>query len=207
MIKRKLKEWVIPTLGIIVLIGAILCYYIVSNIVSHDLTLEDFYVTNIMNSTDTIDVNSEIEVSSTLPYKGEDVSISKYYYSKDDTEERQQNSLIKYENIYMPNTGILYSSDNSFEVIAVLDGKVTSIKEDNILGNIIEIEHDNNYYTIYESVSEVKVKVGDTVKSGDTIALSGQNKLENEKENCLHFEVYQDGTLLNPENFLNNEKK
>ena len=103
----------------------------------------------------------------------------------------------------MPNTGILYSSDNEFEILSVLDGKVTSMKEDEILGNIIEIEHTNGLITIYQSVKDVKVKTGDIVKQGDVIALSGSNKLENEKDNCLHFETYKDGSLINPEEFYN----
>jgi stage II sporulation protein Q len=99
----------------------------------------------------------------------------------------------------MPNTGILYSSDEKFDILAVDDGKVTSVKKDEILGYIIEIEHTNNVITIYQSVSDVKVEEGATIKQGDIIASSGSNSLENEKENCLHFEVYKDGKLLNPE--------
>ena len=101
----------------------------------------------------------------------------------------------------MPNTGILYSSDKEFNIVSTLDGKVTIVKEDEILGNIIEIEHSNNIVTIYQSVKEVKVKAGDVIKQGDLIAKSGTNKLENEKANCLHFEVYKDGNLINPETF------
>ena len=99
----------------------------------------------------------------------------------------------------MPNTGILYSSDKEFNVVASLAGKVTIVKEDEILGNIVEIEHSNNIVTIYQSIKDVNVKVGDTIKQGDLIAKSGSNKLENETENCLHFEVYKEGKLINPE--------
>jgi len=98
-----------------------------------------------------------------------------------------------------------YSSDKEFNIVSQLDGKITSIKEDEILGNIVEIEHSDNIVTIYQSIKNVKVKIGDKVKQGDIIALSGSNKLENEKENCLHFEVYKEGTLINPENFYNLE--
>ena len=40
-------------------------------------------------------------------------------------------------------------------------------------------------------------------KQGNIIAKSGPNKLTNEKENCLHFEVYKDGSIMNPEEFYN----
>lgn len=202
MTKRRLKDWVIPTLGIIVLTGGLFLYYIIGSILNDDLVPEDTLFVNILqDNIETIEVQKEIVVKPIKPYTNEDVTISKYYYSKEDEETKQQQSLIKYENIYMPNTGILYSSDKEFNVISSLDGKVSNVKEDKILGNIIEIEHSNNIVTIYQSVKNVNVKVGDIVKQGDLIAISGPNKLENEKENCLHFEVYQNGTLINPENF------
>ena len=105
----------------------------------------------------------------------------------------------------MPNTGILYSSDEQFDVVAISDGTITSIKEDEILGYIVEIEHQNNLVTIYQSVSNVILEEGTVVKQGDVIATSGPNSLENEKANCLHFEVYKDGSLLNPESIYNIE--
>lgn len=204
MTKRKLKEWVIPTLGLIVMCGAILLYYILGNMINYNLIPEDTYVTNsLVEDKDTIEVQKEIENKIIKPFTSNDVSISKYYYQATDEEARQQQSLIKYENIYMPNTGILYSSDKEFDIVSVLDGKVTSTKEDEILGNIIEIEHNNGLITIYQSVKDVKVKNGDIIKQGDIIAKSGSNKLENEKENCLHFETYKEGSLINPEEFFN----
>lgn len=206
MTKKRLKEWVIPTLALLILVGLLLIYYLLSNLSNVNLIPEDTYFTNVLIETqNTLDVNKVIETGVINPYKGDNITISKYYYNKNEEETRQQQSLIKYENIYMPNTGILYSSDKEFEIVSVLDGKVTSIKEDDILGNIIEIEHQNNIITIYQSVKNVKVKVGDSISKGTIIALSGPNKLEQEKENCLHFEVYKEGNLINPLEFLENK--
>lgn len=204
MTKRKLREWVIPTLAIFVVAGTLFLYYIIGSILNDDLVPEDTLFVNILQENEeTIEVQKEVIVKAIKPFTEESVSISKYFYNKEDEETKQQQSLIKYENIYMPNTGILYSSDSEFNVIAILDGKVTIVKEDEILGNIIEIEHSNNIVTIYQSVKNVTVKIGDKVKQGDVLALSGPNKLENEKDNCLHFEVYQEGNLINPESFYN----
>jgi stage II sporulation protein Q len=204
MTKKRLKDWVIPTLALFVAGGALFLYYMIGCILNDELVPEDIMFVNILKENqETIEVQKEVTNTVVKPYTDESVTISKYFYSKEDDEARQQRSLIKYENIYMPNTGILYSSDKEFNVIAVLDGKISSIKEDEILGNIIEVEHSNNIVTIYQSVKNVSVKIGDTVKQGDIIALSGSNKLENEKDNCLHFEVYQEGNLINPENFYN----
>lgn len=202
MTRKKLKDWVIPTLGIIVLIGALILYYILGRVLNYDLVPEDTYVTDALID-NTIEVQQEIESSISKPYNSQDVKISKYFYLEEDEESKQQQSLIRYENIYMPNTGILYSSSKEFDIISILDGKVTSVKEDEILGNIVEIEHSNNIVSIYQSIKNVQVKIGDQVKQGDVIAKSGSNKLENEQDNCLHFELYKDGTLINPEELYN----
>ena len=203
MIKRKLKNWVIPALSLFVILGCIICYYLISNLMNYSVTNGPEYVTDSLMG-ETMPVNNETEVQISIkPFTREDITISKYFYNKEDEEKRQQASLIMYENIYMPNTGVLYSSDTEFEIISVLDGKITNIKEDDILGNILEIEHSNGIVTIYQSIKDISVKVGDTIKQGDVIAKSGPNKLTNEKENCLHFEVYKNGTLINPEEFYN----
>ena len=204
MTKRKLKDWVLPVLGIIVLIGTVLCFYLFNRIKTFGKVDDNVYVTDALMD-ESISVNKEVESPKKTiikPYDAEGVEIDKYYYKKDDDEGRQQSSLIKYQNIYMPNTGVLYSSANEFEVKVVLDGKVTSVKEDNILGNVIEIEHSNSLITVYQSVKDVKVKVGDVVKQGDVIALSGPNKLEGDMDNYLHFEVYKDATLIDPLEFF-----
>lgn len=200
MIKKELKTWILPVLGLVVLFGAAFCYYLLYNLKNYDLVGDQSYVTDVLVDK-TIEVNKEIESTIIKPFDNNEVTISKNYYNSKDSKEKQQKSLIRYENIYMPNTGILYTSSKEFNVLAVLDGKVSSVKNDDILGYVIEIEHANNLVTIYQSVNNVKIKEGDTVKQGDIIATSGKNKLKEEKDNCLHFEVYKNGNLINPEEF------
>ena len=202
MIKRKLKPWVIPTIYALVVAVVFTCLYILGN------TINDGFQSPSKNNVkdvlieEDIPVNKEIESTKILkPYNGENITIANKFYEKDADEKIQQNSLIYYENIYMQNTGILYNSDKQFNVIAVLDGTVKNIKEDKILGNVIEIEHGTNLTAFYQSIDNIKVKVGDQVKQGDLIATSGANNIENTKDNCLHFQVYNQGQLLNPETF------
>ena len=205
MTKKRLKDWVLPTLGIFVAIGSVFTYFLLTYIFNYEKDFtKDTYTTDVLIE-ESVTVNEEINKTIIKPFTSTKVAVSKYFYHSQDESERQTNSLIKYQNIYMPNTGILYSSDEKFDILAVDDGKVTSVKKDEILGYIIEIEHTNNVITIYQSVSDVKVEEGATIKQGDIIASSGSNSLENEKENCLHFEVYKDGKLLNPESVYNIE--
>ena len=138
------------------------------------------------------------------PFLEESVSKEKDYYRKDDDVNTQNNSLMYYENTYMPSTGILYSSNEGFDVVASVDGKVNKVGEDNILGNYVVIEHANGYKTTYYSLSEIAVKEGDGLIKGDVIGISGSNKLEgsSNKYNIL-FETYHDGYLMDPEDFYN----
>lgn len=138
------------------------------------------------------------------PFLEESVSKEKDYYRKDDDVNTQNNSLMYYENTYMPSTGILYSSNEGFDVVASVDGKVNKVGEDNILGNYVVIEHANGYKTTYYSLSEIAVKEGDGLIKGDVIGISGSNKLEgsSNKYNVL-FETYHDGYLMDPEDFYN----
>lgn len=205
MTKKRLKDWVLPTLGIFVALGSVFTYFLLTYIFNYEKDFtKDTYTTDVLIE-ESVTVNEEINKTIIKPFTSTKVAVSKYFYHSQDEQDRQTNSLIKYQNIYMPNTGILYSSDEKFDILAVDDGKVTSVKKDEILGYIIEIEHTNNVVTIYQSVSDVKVEEGSTIKQGDIIATSGPNSLENEKENCLHFEVYKDGKLLNPESVYNIE--
>ena len=155
------------------------------------------------NSQNDTNITPTVSVTKTIirPYTSTDVSATIPYYNIDGTNDEQAAALIYYEGIYMQNTDVLYTSNNAFDVVSILDGTVKNIKEDSLMGNIVEIEHTNNLTTVYQSLGEVKVKVGDTVKQGDIIATSGQNKITTDTSNALHFEVFYKGEVFNPEEF------
>ena len=205
MKKRKLKKWVVPALSSMLIIAVIFGVYQVSlRVGENNKEGKDKYVINALidNSQPVVDTEDTIM---TLPYTSENVVASKNYYSKDDVETEQETSLIFYENIYIQNTGVLYSSDEQFDIVSVLDGTIKNIKEDELLGFVIEIENNERITTVYQSVDNITVKIGDTVEKGMIIATSGNNALSNEKDNCLHFEVYVDGKLTDPENLYNKD--
>lgn len=142
-------------------------------------------------------VISQQETNIVKPYVSENVVNEITYYEKDSDEKTQANSLIYYEKTYMPSTGILYTSDEDFDVISVYDGIVTNIKDDDILGTFVEITHNNNLTTYYYSVSNVKLVKNDEIKKGDIIGQATSNKISEKKS--LFFEVYYQGKSMNPE--------
>ena len=137
----------------------------------------------------------------TKPFLASNVEIAKNYYNTKDDENKQIGSLIYYKDTYMQNTGILYKSNESFDVVSTLDGTVTSITKDEILGNVVEISHSNNLITIYHCLNEVNVKAGDKVKQNDVIGTSGKVNIDDGYENALLFEVNYKGSTINPEEY------
>ena len=142
--KLKLKRWVVTSIYIfaISLITVSLMY--VSKTLNSNLegdTLSYVFKDFINEDVPVISYTNESIIK---PYDSETVEINRNFYDKSSDAETQERSLIYYQNTYMPNTGILYSSNEDFEVKAVLDGNVTDVKEDEILGTMIEITHSNS---------------------------------------------------------------
>lgn len=147
--------------------------------------------------------SNKIENSSIIrPYKATDVKVGRYFYDFEDEAKNQENSIIFYENTYMQNSGVDYISENVFEVQSVLDGKVLSVDNDDVLGNIVKIEHDKELVTVYQGIDKITLKAGDTVKQGQVIGASGTSQINSNYTTSLHFEVYYKGTLMDPENFF-----
>lgn len=129
-----------------------------------------------------------------------EVSIVKPFYEKEGSAEDHQAAMVEYKDTFTPNTGIdlAREDDKPFEVKAALAGKVTRVEEHPLLGYVVEITHANNLKTVYESLTDVKVKQGAEVKQGDSIANAGRNEMEKDLGNHLHFAVYENGELVNP---------
>ena len=202
--KRKLKKFVMPITYAFCLAILVVSGLLVSNFIGKTNN-NDFsynYVTGAMTEDKDAEVVNEVVNDEIIkPFTVESVQIAKNFYDKDTDESSQQNSIIYYENTYMQNTGILYKNEEAFDVVATLDGTVTSVKTDDILGNVVEIKHNSNLTTIYESLGDVSVKEGDKILQGDKIGTSGENKIDKENKNELLFEVYYKGIIMNPEKF------
>ncbi len=202
MKQRKLRGYVLPTVYVLLLI---LIFGTVSIITTLMTNNPDYlYSVGILKnvSTPVVNVDGSATKGIEKPFVGESVSIDKYFYDAKDDAKKQEQSLIYYENTYMKNTGVLYKADKTFDVVAVLSGTILNVKEDEVLGNLIEVEHNPNLRTIYYSLDKIDVKPGDVISQGEAMGTSGTNKITNNKYSLL-FEVYYNGTLLNPLDFYN----
>lgn len=133
-----------------------------------------------------------------------EVEVVKPYYDENGTEENHVAAMVQYNDKFIPNVGIdiAREDNNTFDVKAALSGEVTRVEDVAVLGKVIEITSPNNMKTVYQSLGEAKVKQGDVVKQGDTLATAGRSEIEKNLGNHVHFEVYEDGKVVNPSDLL-----
>lgn len=209
MNKYKLKSWVVLSLyvfalGAITVSTVLIGKYLTKNIEESEIS--DYVAKDIVDPYQYEDEQQVVEITNenvSLPYQSDKVEITKDFYAKGKSEEERKKALLFYKNTYMQNTGILYTSGEKFDVVSVLDGTVTSITKDEILGNVVEIAHTNELITVYHCLDEVNVKVGDAVYQNDIIGKSGHVSVDKGYDNALLFEVNYKGEIINPIEFYN----
>jgi murein DD-endopeptidase MepM/ murein hydrolase activator NlpD len=104
--------------------------------------------------------------------------------------------------------GVDLSAPSGTNVVAIDGGTVidAEIKNDNC-GGTLYIEHPNGYKSRFCHLKQINVKKGDKVQKGQVVALSGGGKGERGAGRStgphLHFELYKDGSLVDPMRYIN----
>ncbi|MCQ2142449.1 MAG: peptidoglycan DD-metalloendopeptidase family protein [Bacteroidales bacterium] len=103
-----------------------------------------------------------------------------------------------FANIKMPqNNGIDIALRKDATVSAVFDGTVCHVAVLPIYGQCVLVQH-GGYFTFYCKLKSVGVKVGDKVRTGQTLALVDTINGATQ----LHFEVWKETTPQNPSGWL-----
>ncbi|MDD3320511.1 MAG: M23 family metallopeptidase [Paludibacter sp.] len=122
------------------------------------------------------------------------------------------------ENMYVffrPTRGVISSAFNLSEqqfgiymitsvnesVLSVLAGTVVYAAFTFDFGWVIQVQHDNNYLSIYKNNTRLLKKVGDNVKAGESIAIVGDAKEKNTGSQ-FYFELWKQGKPVNPEDVI-----
>ncbi|WP_445456293.1 murein hydrolase activator EnvC family protein [Flavobacterium sp. HNIBRBA15423] len=106
-----------------------------------------------------------------------------------------------------------YSAKNNFLAVKVALANNTPIKSvasGTIIfsewtpsyGYVVIVEHQEGILSVYKNAASATKKQGDTVKSGEVIALAGNTSNKDESIN-LRFELWKDGFPINPTQFIN----
>ena len=108
-------------------------------------------------------------------------------------------------NIFRLHQGMDFQCNAGTEVLAAVDGTVKSVyTNDRLYGAMIEIEHANGITTVYKFVEPSEtLRAGATVNRGDVIAkVAAATGAENADGDHLHFEVYKNNKMQNPDTYL-----
>jgi len=97
--------------------------------------------------------------------------------------------------------GIDIARPSDKTIKAADNGVVVSAGWDGGYGNKIVIDHQNGLRTLYGHMSSINVTVGQTVSKGTAIGVMGATGDATGVH--LHFEVYKNGSLVNPLSYLN----
>ena len=105
---------------------------------------------------------------------------------------------------YMTHCGVDIEAPEDAQVVAVADGTVTAVYEDDRYGTSIEITHPGDIVSVYSNLSTAEmVETGDVVSGGQIIGGVGSTGLFESLEPAhLHFEMLKGGAYVKPGDFI-----
>ncbi len=194
---------------------------------SRMVSIQKAYLDNLSNifsgniPLDSIDINSEqalhtYSIDSLLPASSTTNSFMRKYaeegkYTLDVFNQNVADNLIFYPPVkgrvtqtFNPERqifGIRITPSRQSPVAAVLDGTVIATYFSAEEGYVIEIQHNNNYISIYRCNDRLLKSVGQKVVEGENIAISG-NLIEGKIRPYVEFQLWHQGVPLNPSEYI-----
>lgn len=128
----------------------------------------------------------------------------------EETEDRKKGLIL-----FKPVNGTIFNAFNpkdghyGIDLVAPKDDPVKSVLDGTVIaasftaddGNVISIQHANNLVSVYKHNAVLLRKIGDMVKAGESIAFIGDSG-ENSEGPHLHFELWENGSPVNPTQYL-----
>lgn len=141
------------------------------------------------------DVNTSTQTEFILPIQGEGVSVFKAFeFGKNNTLDR-----------YHLHEAVDFTAPAGTSVVAAVDGVVVDVqKDDQLYYATITLEHANGIVTVYKFVDPVStLKKNDKVARGQKIGtVAAAYGVENADGDHLHFEVFKDGVITDPGEYI-----
>lgn len=202
MKRRRLKSWVVTCMFMIGITSLVSLVSVLATTVldARKVDNNSYVLRDIADSS--LPMVSVKDTIINKPYVSDKVNITVSFYDHSLSRDELINSLVNYNNTYMPSTGIMYQSEEVFDVVSILDGEVIDIEENDIFSKIVTVKHENNIVSKYSSLSEVVVKKGEHIIKNQVIGRSGKNKIIS-GSNSLFFELIFNGNNINPEKYYN----
>ena len=134
-----------------------------------------------------------------LPINGEH-KVVRTFFDATLPDEQLVNAIISNGSYMIESKGMSYSKpDNSvFDVTAIYEGTVMEVLDDELYGITVTIKHSNEVVSVYSSLSEVTLKVNDTISQGEVIGKASTSVEDVEAGVHVHLEVLVNGNYVNP---------
>ena len=100
--------------------------------------------------------------------------------------------------------GLDFAGKPGAKIYVTADGVVRQTGWAQGYGQTVLVDHGFGYSTLYGHLADIKVKKGDRVRRGQTIAAMGTTGRSTGVH--LHYEVWKDGTPVNPRGYFDNDK-
>lgn len=94
--------------------------------------------------------------------------------------------------------GVSVITSPNENVLSVLDGTVIFADFSFNNGWIIQIQHEGNFISMYKNNTRLLRRVGEIVRAGESIAITGSV----DAGNSFYFELWHNGRTINPENVI-----
>lgn len=126
----------------------------------------------------------------------DNIDIIRDYSNKPETED-------KTTGIWKAHQAIDFGGEAGTGVRAVYKGTIEEVKNDMMDGIVITLKINDNLKVVYKCLSQdTMVQAGDQVETGQEIGEIGTNIMEKADGYHLHLEVYENGKLIDPNNYF-----
>ncbi|WCR58143.1 murein hydrolase activator EnvC family protein [Wolbachia endosymbiont of Ctenocephalides felis wCfeJ] len=99
--------------------------------------------------------------------------------------------------------GVKIAAQGGTSVVASAPGKVIYVgKGLRWYGNLIIVEHEDNYMTVYSYLKNIHIKIGDKVKQGQVIGSAGKSSTQ-DKDPQMCFTIRHNGQVVDPLKHMN----
>jgi murein DD-endopeptidase MepM/ murein hydrolase activator NlpD len=96
--------------------------------------------------------------------------------------------------------GLDFAAFDRAPVVATAAGRVAFVGWMGGYGNVVEVDHGNNFRTRYAHLAGFDVRVGDAVEQGTRVGSMGSTGRSTGTH--LHYEVWYRGRTVDPVNFI-----
>lgn len=109
--------------------------------------------------------------------------------------------ITKNYNVANKNLGVNIAVAKGTPVKSIAPGTIIFSEWTPSSGFVVIIRHQDEILSVYKNLSSITKSAGNTVKSSEVIAISGDNA----SQNHIHFQLWKNGIPINPIQFINFE--